>query len=290
MHLDTFDGKLVFFKTEDDLKTAGFLVDVERDDIVLFIHGMGGSFYKMGFLKGARELAKMGISFFSFNTRGAEVVRDFKDIKGEHHTIGTAFERFEETIFDIGSALDVLEERGYSRMHLMGHSTGCQKILYYAYRTRDARVKSLIHISPAEDYEIWKNSLGEEFEHFVDIAWEMVEKGEGDKLIIPLYEKTGELWSASRFLSFASRENWEARMFNYENLEIFSEVNLPTQVFLGTEDPYFPRGVEWYASRLKDAYRGERLSVEIMAGDHSFHGYEEELFRRVMDFIGGLRT
>ncbi len=288
MSLETFDGKLVFFKTRDDMKTAGFLMEYGKDDIVLFIHGMGGNFYKMGFLKGARELSKMGISFFSFNTRGADIVKDFRDMRGEHHTMGTAFERFEDLEKDIGAAIDFLSFLGFKRFHLIGHSTGCQKILYYAWKSGDSRVKSLIHVSPAEDYEIWKNSLGEDFEKFVEMAWEMQSKGDGDKLLIPLYEKTGEIWSASRFLSFASRENYEARMFNYEGLEIFSQVKLPMQIFLGTDDPYFPRGVEWYASKLRNAYQGRNLRIEIMPGDHSFHGYEEILFQKIEGFVRAL--
>ncbi len=288
MYLRDFSGRLIFFNTQDGLKTAGFLMDAGKEDVVIFLHGMGGNFYKDGFLHGARELVRRGISFFSFNNRGAEVVKDFRDVKGEHHLLGTSFENFEECIYDIRNSIDLLESLGFRRFHLMGHSTGCQKILYYAYHERDGRVKSLIHISPAEDYEIWKNSLGEEFESIVEAAREMVKRGEGKKLLMRLYEKNGELWSASRFLSFASRENPEARMFCYEDLSAFSEVEIPTFVALGTEDEYFRRPVEWYADRLKKAYGGKKLRVEIMPGDHSFHGYEEKLFQAVYEFIKSL--
>ena len=277
-------GEIVYIKTKDNLRTTGFLIDKGSEDVLLFIHGMGGNFYKEGFLKGAQNL-KAGISFFSLNTRGAEIVKDFKDINGDHHMIGTALEKFEDSTKDIGAAVDILEDMGYGRIHLMGHSTGCQKILYYAWKTYDPGIKSLIHIAPAEDYEIWKNALGNDFDTFVKIARGMLKNGKGDEIIMPLYKKTGELWSASRFLSFASRDNYEARMFNYENLEIFSQVTLPTQIFLGTEDPYFPRGVEWYASKLRNAYKGRNLRIEIMPGDHSFHGYENEVFEKIAEFI-----
>ena len=280
-----FQGRLIIFPTEDSLKTAGFLMDAKGEDVLIFLHGMGGHFYKDGFLQGAMELIARGISFFSFNTRGADIVKDFKDLEGKHHTLGTALENFEESLYDIGAAIDFLENMGYSRFHLMGHSTGCQKILYYAYSTRDTRVKSLIHASPADDYEIWKEELGDNFEKIVAIARDMVARGEGDKIIVPLYERTGQFWSASRFLSFADRTRMEARMFNYENLEAFSQVMNPTLVFLGTEDPYFLRPLDWYAKKLRNAYRGRRLEIEIMPGDHSFHGEEEALFRKIGRFI-----
>jgi len=288
-HLE-FEGILTLFTVEDAIKTTGFLIKSYGKDVVVFIHGMGGNFYKEGFLKGARILKERGISFFSFNSRGAEVVKDFSDMRGDHHLMGTAFEKFEECVMDIKGALNYLGSVGYKRFHLMGHSTGCQKILYYAYITGDERIKSLIHISPADDYEIWKNYLGEDFEKIVKLAEEMVRRGDGDKLLLSLYEKNEDFWSARRFLSFASRANWEARMFNYEDLSIFSQVKIPTFVALGTEDEYFFKPVKWYANKLKDAYRGEKIRVEIMPGDHSFHGYEETLFLKIAYFIRGLEN
>ncbi len=281
-----FNGKLVFFPTEDNLKTSGFLMPARGKDVVLFVHGMGGNFYKDGFLKGAKKLVKRDVAFFSFNTRGAEVVKDFRDINGEHHMLGTAFEIFEDSIKDIRAAISYLSQLGYENFHLLGHSTGCQKILFYQYSTQDERVKSLIHVSPAEDYEIWKNGLGD-FERFVAIAKDMMDKGEGNRIIIPLYERTGELWSARRFLSFADKSNMEARMFKYENLDIFSKIQTPTLIFLGKDDQYFLKDLEWYKEKLEKNYKGVKIRVEIMPGDHSFHGYEDILFQRIADFIEG---
>ena len=283
-----FDGKLVFFPTEDNLKTSGFLMPARGKDVVLFVHGMGGNFYKDGFLKGARELVKRDVAFFSFNTRGAEVVKDFRDINGEHHMLGTAFEIFEDTVKDISAAITYLAHIGYENFHLLGHSTGCQKILFYQYSTQDERVKSLIHVSPAEDYEIWKNELGVDFERVVAIAKDMLDKGEGDRIIIPLYERTGELWSARRFLSFADKSNMEARMFDYENLSIFSQIRTPTLIFLGKDDQYFLKDLEWYKEKLERSYNGKKIKIEIMPGDHSFHGYEDILFHRIAEFIKDL--
>ena len=283
-----FDGKLVFFPTEDNLKTSGFLMPARGKDVVLFVHGMGGNFYKDGFLKGARELVKRGVAFFSFNTRGAEIVKDFRDINGEHHMLGTAFEIFEDTVKDISAAITYLTHIGYENFHLLGHSTGCQKILFYQYSTQDERVKSLIHVSPAEDYEIWKNELGENFERVVAIAKDMLNKGEGNRIIIPLYERTGELWSARRFLSFADKSNMEARMFDYENLSIFSQIRTPTLIFLGKDDQYFLKDLEWYKEKLERSYNGKKIKIEIIPGDHSFHGYEDILFHRIAEFIKDL--
>ncbi len=285
-----FNGKLVFFTTTDSIKTVGFLMDNDADekDVVVFVHGMGGSFAKDGILRGAKMLLQRRISFFTFNTRGAEIVKSFKNARGDkYYIMGTAFERFEDSARDIKGALNYLESMGYERFHLMGHSTGCQKILYYAWKRRDRRVKTLIFLSPSEDYPIWAAYLGEETDKAIEIAQNMVDRGRGDELHYFLYRRTGEIWSASRFLSFMDRDRPEASLFNYESdLPILSRVKLPMLFFFGGADTTLMHDVDYYRDIIKKSYRGEKLEiVKIPRGDHSFHGYEEAVFEKTAEFI-----
>ena len=288
---EEFDGKLVFFTTTDYIKTAGFLMDSQGEDVAVFDHGMGGSFAKDGFLRGARILVERGISYFAFNTRGAEIVKSFKNARGDKYYIfGTAFERFEDSARDIKGALNYLESLGYTRFHLVGHSTGCQKILYYAWKRRDPRVRSLIFLSPSEDYPIWANYLGEDMEKAIEIARNMVDRGHGDDLHYFLYRRTGEIWSASRFLSFADRDHVEAMLFNYESdLPVLSRIRIPVLFFFGSSDDTLFHDIDYYEEKVKKAYRGEKIEVvRVPRGDHSFHGKEEEVFSRMAEFIAGL--
>ncbi|NPA75867.1 MAG: alpha/beta fold hydrolase, partial [Euryarchaeota archaeon] len=275
-----FEGKLVFFTATDRVKLSGFLVPAEGKDVAVFVHGMGGSFAKDGVLSGARKLVEQGISFFSFTNRGAEIVKSFKNARGDRYMVmGTAFEKFEDSARDIKGALNYLESIGYERFHLIGHSTGCQKILYYAWKRRDKRVKSLIFLSPSDDYPIWRVYLGEDFGKAVEIAQNMKDLGHGDELHYFVYRRTGAIWSASRFLSFADRDCVEASLFNYDSsLNILSRVHLPMQFFFGTADDTLFYPLEFYEKKIRDAYMGPRLEVEkIKRGDHSFHGKEDEV-------------
>ncbi len=283
-----FHGELAFFRTTDHIKTTGFLMDGGGDEVALFVHGMGGGFAKDGFLAGASALLSRGYSFFSFNTRGAEIVKSFKNTRGDRYYVyGTAFEKFEDSARDIKGAINYLENRGYSRIHLIGHSTGCQKILYYAWKRHDKRVKSLVFLSPSDDYPIWKDYLGEDMEKAKDIAENMEKMGHGNDLHYFVYRRTGAIWSASRFLSFADRKRTEATMFNYDsNLQALSKIYVPVQFFFGTRDDTLYAPLDFYVKKVKKAYRGKMLSVEIIkGGDHSFHGKETYIFEKIATFF-----
>jgi len=287
-----FDGKLVFFTTTDRIKTTGFLIEGSNKEAVVFVHGMGGSFAKEGILSGGQKLVAHGYALFSFNTRGAEIVKSFKNARGDqYYTFGTAFEKFEDSTKDIKGAINYLESRGYEKVHLIGHSTGCQKILYYAWKRRDMRVRSLIFLSPSEDYPIWKAYLGKDMDKVIEIARNMEEHGYGKSMHYFLYRRTGELWSASRFLSITDRKRIEARLFNYQGeLSILSKIYLPAQFFFGTKDETLFEDISYYKKKIKQAYRGKKLKIEVInGGDHSFHGKEEVVFDKIIKFISKIK-
>ncbi|MCZ7591699.1 MAG: alpha/beta hydrolase [Kiritimatiellae bacterium] len=86
----------------------------QSDTLLLFVHGMGGNFYRS-------ELRKQmllqgpcaGIDVLSFNNRG--------------HEDNVADEVFVDCRHDIDAAIEFGRKQGYRRFILLGHSTGCQK-------------------------------------------------------------------------------------------------------------------------------------------------------------------
>jgi len=286
-----FEGRLVFFLTTDNVKTSGFIIESDGDEAVLFVHGMGGGFAKDGVLLGSIKLVERGLAFFTFNTRGADIVKSFKNGRGNrYYVFGTAFERFEDSARDIKGAINYIEALGYKKVHLIGHSTGCQKILYYAWKRKDKRVKSLIFLSPSDDYPIWRESLGDDFDKAVAIAQNMEDRGRGDEIHYFLYKRTGAIWSASRFLSFGDRDRVEAMLFNYDSeLDIIRKVRLPMLFFFGGSDETLYHDFEFYEKKLKSSYIGPRIEIlKVPRADHSFHGKEMEVFEKIGEFIDSL--
>src|SRR5437773_11485874 len=105
-----------------------------------------GSGSRVGVLLGQpliRELSTRlnaaGIGYFKFNNRGHDVVTG----RGRH-LAGAAFERFGQSVEDIRAMIGFAATCGYRRVILAGHSTGANKVLHYAARTRDRRVTALV--------------------------------------------------------------------------------------------------------------------------------------------------
>ena len=93
---------------------------------VVLVHGYTGTF--TGEVEGALPplLAVAGYTTLVANNRGAGI-------------LGAARERFEGCVPDIRAAIDLMADRGYDRIVLLGHSKGGVKAAYYLAQTGDPR-------------------------------------------------------------------------------------------------------------------------------------------------------
>src|SRR5206468_632927 len=100
-----------------------------RGTAVLCVHGLGSVFSSGQPL--TRELStrlnSAGVAFFKLNNRGHDVVAG----RGRQ-LAGAAFERFGQSVLDIRAMVAFARRCGYRRVVLAGHSTGANKVLYYA--------------------------------------------------------------------------------------------------------------------------------------------------------------
>ena len=178
------EGRLVTFLAGDGLVLHGFLAEKGRPGrCIVYVHGMSGNFYHSVLAKVlARKASKAGYSTFMMNTRGHDWMARgsaFSGRKIKRVTIGTAVERFEDCVRDIDGALRFLKKRGYSEFVLAGHSTGCQKILYYQYKRKARGVKALIHLAPEDDYNLNKRDLKKRWDRLVRKSRALSRSGKG---------------------------------------------------------------------------------------------------------------
>jgi len=139
--------------TEDNLIFQGLLAepDNKTDTAILHIHGMSGNFWENGFIKDMiKKYPENNITFLTGENRGSELLRWFKMPDKKDILLGDAYEIFEDCVKDIQSWVDFLKNKGYTKIHLQGHSLGCAKIAYYLSLNKDKIIKSLIFISPSD--------------------------------------------------------------------------------------------------------------------------------------------
>ncbi len=288
---DIVQGRLVEFLTDDKVVLNGFLVGRRRSRrCVVYVHGMTGNFYggKTQFAI-AKRIDRLGYSVFSINTRGHDAVSVIKVRKGrklDRLMAGTDLERFEDSHLDIGGAISRLRKLGFREFVLAGHSTGCQKVTYYQYKTRDRGVKGLLLLAPADDNAIYRKEQGKRFEKVFRLAKEYVRQGKGNE---PSKEVPSH-YSPRRFLSLVDPKNVESRIFDYEGgMREFSKIKVPICAVFGSKEEYATKPVAQYLNILRNRTSSEDYVGAIIDGaNHSFRNHNDVTSDFVAMWLSGL--
>ncbi|HSP13335.1 MAG TPA: alpha/beta hydrolase [Thermoanaerobaculia bacterium] len=155
--------RLVRFDATDGVALAGLLYEPPRRTrrVAVFVHGTGGAsvFDSRRTNLLAAEFVSNGFAFFPFNNRGAHLLRRLRKKK---RTVGggMAYERIRDCVPDIDGAIRFLRRRGYREIHLIGHSTGANKIaVYHRYKHRNP-VRGYVLLAGGDDTGLLYDQLG----------------------------------------------------------------------------------------------------------------------------------
>lgn len=268
------DGSLVAMALPGrrDAWLDGFLARSARrtDRLLVFLHGMGGNFYRSRFKK---ELTRAGSRYrtdvLMFNNRG--------------NTGDVVDERFKDCLEDIDTAIAFGKRRGYSRFVLMGHSTGCQKVTYYQARRQRGDVAAVVLAAPADDYAIARRDLGRRYRYWIRRARRLVADRKGDTRLPA--ECNG--FSARRFISCADPGQIEAGIFDYSGrMNHFRRLRGPVLAFFGDQEEFAVLPVDQMGDILRSCALTSRFKYfTVKGGDHGFSGREAHTVRRVYEWL-----
>lgn len=239
--------------------------------LLLFVHGMGGNFYRSVSKKEMMvQGPRAGVDILSFNNRGYE-----KDV---------ATEVFTDCRHDLDAAVQFGLARGYRRIVLLGHSTGCQKITYYQAVRRHPAVAALVLAAIGDDYAIARRDLGRRYDAQVARARTLVKAGRGDTI---LTAKGCLNFAAHRFLSVADPVQTEAEIFNLDGpLRTFRKITCPTLAVLPAQEEFACVPVPEMSARLRAASRARPFdTVLIPDANHGFKGREAETTGVILDWL-----
>ena len=230
--------------------------------LLVFVHGMGSNFYRSALKKAFLEAAPaLGLGILSFNNRGAER--------------GTEDEKFRTCLSDLDAAAEFARRQGHRKWVFIGHSTGCQKIVYWQARRRHPAVAGLVLLAPADDYAATRRDLGKGFEKKVAWAKKQVAAGKGDAPVAGLYER----FTAERFLSLADVKQAEANVFRYAGpLTQFRRVTCPVLAVFGEDEEFAAVPPAEMLAILRKQTKSRDFDDWLIPGaDHGFHGCAAEL-------------
>jgi len=252
--------------------------------VVIMVHGLTASAFSMGRLRDALIDGKTAV--LTFNNRGFEQLSEVKRGSGRETVwvpAGAGREVFTDCVDDIQGAINAARKAGVSAIYLAGHSTGCQKIVYWASRgKRTGVVKGIVLLAPLSDYA----GTAEKYKGALSHARRLVKVRKGREL---MPQKFGHWFpiEAQRFVSLYGRESKE-EIFSYASGRTptaLKRVKLPIFALFAGSDEHADRPVEriaeWFRQSLK---RSDSVRIIPRAG-HSFRGAEASLAAKVRVFM-----
>lgn len=280
--------------TQDGLELVGLLYEPEQatEKILVHVHGMAGNFYENKFLDAIAEtLTNNNIAFLAFNNRGCELMKDLTKIVDGKRTIvrvGNAYEKFEDSLIDIRTAIDFAYTKGFSNIHLSGHSLGVPKVAHYSAEANDDRLSSVIFLSPSDMVGLIK--MDKHYEADMNTARQMVAEGRGDELL-----PNPALWdesplSAKSYISLGGEDS-NVAIFNFHNssdtLPLLTKITIPTYVIMGRKDDALVVSIEETMDRIKKALSNSpRVEINILGdADHGYNDFEQDLAGALASWI-----
>jgi pimeloyl-ACP methyl ester carboxylesterase len=278
---------LVRLRTRDGVWLDGGAVEPSRGrGALVWVHGLGSAFSSGQPL--VRELSarlrRAGLAYFKFDTRGHDVVAGRPP-----KLAGAAFERFEDSRHDLRAMIGFAAARGYRRVVLAGHSTGANKVLYYAARTRDRRVAGIALLGPVSDVAAEARRVGAaELRRRIAHAARLARRDPG-----ALVPRAWGFWSARRYLSLY-RPGATEDVFPYyrpgARWSALRAARPPVAVILGARDEYLDRPArEVVAAFQRHAVAARSFTgVVVPRAGHGFRGHEAELARLLVRWTRGV--
>lgn len=252
---------------------------------IVWVHGLTSSAFAR--LELLHRLAESGIGVLSFNNRGNGVVSRIRRKNKPELKIGGAREKFVDCVDDIDGAIRFTRCQGVKRIFLAGHSTGCQKSVFWAAKRSGGKgAKGIILLAPVNDYAAEIKLQGKaRIAKAARTAQEMVRRGKSHEFL-----PAGvwyELLEAQRFLSLYTSGTAED-VFPYATTgavpQFLKMVRAPMLAFFAENEEFADRPAtvlkEWF-----EAQSARLKGVIVPSVGHSFKRGERAIVREIRRFV-----
>ena len=194
---------------------------------------------------------------------------------------GTRYEIFEESIYDIDSAVDKAISLGYKRIILLGHSYGCNKVLYYYNQKKDENIKKIVLLAPCDIPSEGKKFLSkEEYEKAKKEATDLVNQGKEKELIDFSVMANGKIAAGTYYYDFLpGGENDFIKYSDCKNgkSKVLNSIDVPVLVVFGSADEcVLTEPIDTVKEYLKNNINNCNIQI-IEGANHSYTNNYQEL-------------
>ena len=255
-----------------------------KDICVIFIHGMCQTILDNYFaVVCGKILSENNIGFLYEHNRGHSIENDILMRDGSYKRYGCMYEIFEESLLDIDLAIKKAKEFGYNRFILMGHSYGCNKLIYYYYK-KHPNILGLI-LASAPDMMGRHLYRQTEYKELIKEAKENIDNGNPTKILSNLIEDY-------IYMSSQTYYNWFNKKSKLDNLPVmsysenwyqFETIDVPILTFSGSNETDNYLHLDLLKNKAKSCNDFKYKIIDNT--NHFYNGKEKEISFLVLDWI-----
>lgn len=291
------NSNLAYVWTKDNLRLPGVHYKPQSDTniCVVLVHGMSGNILENYFAAVlGQTLSEDGIGFIYGHNRGYNHINDIatkeigKDEGYETTRVGVTYERFEDCLIDIETWLDEVRTLGYKKIILLGHSLGCNKVIYYLHRDKPEDVIGVILASPPDmvgQFKKYQSNYGD----LVAEARKNLQEGKPRRLLSILIWDWYNL-SSQTFLDLALDGSPADNLPLMRNPDTFPElasIRMPLLTIMGEHDDIVIKTLEEDMDQIKSkaTHSPSFTKKFIPKANHVYSRQEESFAEVVLDWI-----
>lgn len=288
--------KLIHKYTLDGLNLlGGHWEPKNRETCVILIHGMYDNIIENCFAQQVgRDLSAAGYGFIFCHTRGYGVINSIvvkNNITGKRRNkiIGSTYEKFPESVYDIEAWVEKAKELGYKKVILASHSMGGCKNLHYIAVKGSSEIDKFLFISLPDPVGYFNNYEKETLKE----AEELVNSGRGKELlsrkivngIFPVSART-----MNGFKKGSSIDRFPI-MDNPDDFGIISKINKPICMILAEHDSVIVKSAREDLNLIKTKLKKcPNFCGQIVEGaTHRFINKDKQLATKILAWLEGFQ-
>lgn len=267
---------------------------VQSKEVVIATHGMGSSGIKPREDKIAKKLTENGIDYFTYNNRGSGIINEVRFPEGKRLQ-GTAYEDVEDCYYDVLGAIELMREKGYTRIHLQGHSLGSTKTIYTYNKLINennkevlSKIKSIILLSLVDITEVMGYLIKTSEQDIVNYALQKEKEGKENQIIVTNIGFM-PLVSVKTFLKYY-RDNecidfakYKAQDFEFKAL---NNIKIPLFMRWGNVNELISIPADKLANLMNAKIKNDKRDISYIDGaTHNYTGKEDCLADEILDFL-----
>ncbi len=257
----------------------------EKDICVICIHGMCGTIIDNYFATvWGKTLSENNIGFIYEHNRGHSIENDIVMKDGSFKRCGCMYEIFEESIYDIDLAIETAKDKGYKKIILLGHSYGCNKVIYYYYK-KHPNILGIILASAPDMIGSHLLAQFDDYEELLKEAKENIDNGEPTKLLHKMIEDYMYMSSQTYYDWYheGSALNNLPVISNTEHWDQFSSIDVPILTFSGSKEEDYYLHLDLLKEKALNCNNFEYKIIEDTG--HTYKNKETEIGNLIYNWI-----